>query len=107
MNSGILESYPLRGLILGSGAPVTNAVGASEAINGMKRGSVTHVHTEGRTDRREGGNSSLDLERKFLIGFENFILKKISHGMYVCCGYNFEKFCLLDFLATILLLKNI
>ena len=32
-----LESYPLRGYILGSGAPGTNAVGASEAINGMKR----------------------------------------------------------------------
>ena len=33
----ILESYPLRGQILGSGAPVLNAVGASGAINGMKR----------------------------------------------------------------------
>ena len=44
---------------------------------------MTPVRTEGRTDRREGGNSSLDLERKFLIGFENFILEKISHGLYV------------------------
>ena len=33
----ILESYPLRGYILGSGAPGTNAVGASGANNGMKR----------------------------------------------------------------------
>ena len=33
----LLESYPLRGSILGSGAPGTNAVGASGAINGMKR----------------------------------------------------------------------
>ena len=32
-----LESYPLRGYILGSGASGTNAVdGASEAINGKK-----------------------------------------------------------------------
>ena len=35
--SHLLESYPLRGYILGSGAPGTNAVGASGAINGMKR----------------------------------------------------------------------
>ena len=33
----ILESYPLSGYILGSEAPGTNAVGASGAINGMKR----------------------------------------------------------------------
>ena len=33
----ILESYPLRGYIQGSGAPGTNDVGASGAINGMKR----------------------------------------------------------------------
>ena len=32
-----LESYPLRGYIVVSGAPGTNAVGASGAINGMKR----------------------------------------------------------------------
>jgi hypothetical protein len=46
----VLESYPLRGWILGSGAPGTNAVGASGAINGMKRWSVTHERTRGRTD---------------------------------------------------------
>ena len=34
---GRLEIYPLRRYILGSGAPGTNAVGASGAINGMKR----------------------------------------------------------------------
>ena len=33
----VLESYLLRGYILGLGVPVTNAVGASGAINGMKR----------------------------------------------------------------------
>ena len=32
-----LESYSLCRYILGSGAPLTNAVGASGAINGMKR----------------------------------------------------------------------
>ena len=35
--SHTLESYPLRGYILGSVAPGTNAVGASGAIYGMKR----------------------------------------------------------------------
>ena len=62
----LLESYPLRGYILGSRAPGTNAVGASGAINGMKRWSVTDGRTDRWTDRREGGNSGLDLE------FENF-----------------------------------
>merc|ERR1712106_1046691 len=33
----IKTSYPMRGYILGSGAPGTNAVGASGAINGMDR----------------------------------------------------------------------
>ena len=33
----ILESYSLRIYILGSRTPGTNAVGASGAINGMKR----------------------------------------------------------------------
>ena len=37
----ILESYPLSGYILGSGAPVTNTDGPSGAINGMKCWSVT------------------------------------------------------------------
>ena len=36
-NRFILESYPLPRYILGSGAPETNAVGVSGAINGMKR----------------------------------------------------------------------
>ena len=47
INSKRLESYPLRGWILGSGAPVTNAVGASGAINEMKRKSVTDEPTDG------------------------------------------------------------
>ena len=33
----IQKSYPLRGQILGSGVPGTNAFGATGAINGMKR----------------------------------------------------------------------
>ena len=45
--------YSLREYILGSGAPGTNAVGASGAINGMKRWSVTdtdtHVHVDAQT----------------------------------------------------------
>ena len=56
-----LESYPLCGYILGLGAPGTNAVGASGAINGMKRWSVTGRTSARWTDRREGGNSGLDL----------------------------------------------
>ena len=36
-NCNNLESYPMREYILGSGAPGTNAVGNSGAINGMKR----------------------------------------------------------------------
>ena len=36
INSRCVESYPRRGYILGLGAPGTNAVGASGAINGMK-----------------------------------------------------------------------
>ena len=56
----LLESYPLCGYILGSGAPGTNAVGASGAINGMKCWSMTYKRTYGWTDRCEGENSGLD-----------------------------------------------
>ena len=50
-NKIALESYLLRGYILGLGAPGTNAVGASGAINGMKSRSVTERCTpDGWTD---------------------------------------------------------
>ena len=45
-----------------SGAPGTNAVGASGAINGMKCWSVTGGTPDTGTDRREGGNSGLDVD---------------------------------------------
>ena len=45
---------------------MTNAVGASGAINGMKRLSVTDERTDEWTHRREGGNSSLDGKHHFL-----------------------------------------
>ena len=63
----LLESYPLRGYILGLGAPETNAVGASGAINGMKRWSETDGRTDRRTDRHEVGNSGLDILQKILL----------------------------------------
>ena len=47
-----IESYPLRGYILGSGAPGTNAVGASGAINGMKRWSATKA--EQTNEQKDG-----------------------------------------------------
>ena len=48
---------------------MTNAVGASGAINMMKCKSVTNERMEIWTDRREGENSGLD----FKSGFKTFL----------------------------------
>jgi len=47
----LLESYPLCRYILGSGAPITNAVGTSGAISGIKRWSVTDGYRDGQAWR--------------------------------------------------------